>query len=1122
MRIQKFLIVLLIIWAGTTLTIFRPSDPGLPSISGSSALEGGATHTSKKREMKEEPLSYFPQELAVTLLNWKRKDSLRTIISKMQQYNDFISEILVGNNNPDMIITEKDFDSPLIPLRIYNFPQNRLFYARYELCLMATGKYCYFQDDDWENRHLRALYANFLRYPHLLHTDTNAFVHYLSWGWTFFEPSVSMHTGFSWVGTGGIASKEKVKWFTENQIPILPRESVSLADMYFSSWFNQVPYQLENELVELETKFGFSSETGGIKRNKLHISEAIRLLYKGLKENNTIFTKVEAHPTVEERYTKAPCHADDCLFMTSLHSFPNARQVIYDPRYDVEASEFLHGQLFSYKLFTDNPYHYAVDDKIETSWLSLQSVQAGDFYGLDLFQPDYYPTIYVEVAHDYQDQLSVDTSMDGETWSNQTCEWEKSSKDSSFRYSLKSNCDCKFRFVRFRALQAYSTPMQVFDVHTKDRFSKWDEPEVINNDTKPCGINKIVPVSLPDPSREAPFYLREIGNGELPVTLVLLHWRVERVPNFKIIFSHLSQYKFINEYIIWNNNLEVQVTPAGLFPNGVPDHVNLRIVNSPQNLHDFAKYMACSMATNRYCYFQDDDWLNVYLASQYTQFLRFPDIFHSITIPIINLEHRRWNIYNKEVDLHAGFSWLGVGSFIPRAKAKKFLEQLSQVNIKQHEILQADIFFSYLTNDYPWEISAIAHPLNQTGGWSVDKKIDQWAIVYSRLSISANIVLKFLQDENSKVIPRDAPDPPYHYRDVRAPCSNDKCLFLTSMASFVEPENVIFDGSKTIKQQEQEYNSLDWPSNWFWMENSYERAVDGDPFSCWTSYHLAQLGDYFGLDLLHLKVYNKLTVVIDHDISKFNLKVSPNGQSWEKVDYTVRQARMLAASIRSYSVSVDHKVPFRFIHFEAQEELANLKSHVSVYELFEGDLSGSFRSFGPNKVLNPSFETPFQQSVNESEAVDWYIQHPEGVQSNLGNWDNVENKKNVVAYTGTRSLRFTSTDGQAVSSVSQVVELYQKVPRKLIISAASKAESVVNMRYPSAGYALIVDLTLMDGTSREDAYVSVFNGGTHNWQFKTISVDCDVEIKTVTIHLFFRYHQGTVYFDDVSLQEEQW
>jgi len=53
---------------------------------------------------------------------------------------------------------------------------------------MATTEYCYFQDDDWIINHMRAFYANFLRFPHLVHTDTNADVYSLTnWKWCFFD-----------------------------------------------------------------------------------------------------------------------------------------------------------------------------------------------------------------------------------------------------------------------------------------------------------------------------------------------------------------------------------------------------------------------------------------------------------------------------------------------------------------------------------------------------------------------------------------------------------------------------------------------------------------------------------------------------------------------------------------------------------------------------------------------------------------------------------------------------------------------------------------------------------------------------------------------------------------------
>lgn len=113
--------------------------------------------------------------------------------------------------------------------------------------------------------------------------------------------------------------------------------------------------------------------------------------------------------------------------------------------------------------------------------------------------------------------------------------------------------------------------------------------------------------------------MREIDKDPIPITLVLLNWK--RAHNLNQIFEHLAQFKVINEYIIsfllqgiylklfdlayiWNNDNEKFVTELSLFPKGVPPGVSVRIINSPQNLHDYAKYLSCSMATNDYCYFQ--------------------------------------------------------------------------------------------------------------------------------------------------------------------------------------------------------------------------------------------------------------------------------------------------------------------------------------------------------------------------------------------------------------------------------------------------------------------------------------------------------------------------------------
>lgn len=77
-------------------------------------------------------------------------------------------------------------------VRVFNSPNNMFFVARYMACAMASSPYCYFQDDDWKIFYLRSMYANFLRFPQFLHTDTNSDVYALTnWRWCFFEDGKS-------------------------------------------------------------------------------------------------------------------------------------------------------------------------------------------------------------------------------------------------------------------------------------------------------------------------------------------------------------------------------------------------------------------------------------------------------------------------------------------------------------------------------------------------------------------------------------------------------------------------------------------------------------------------------------------------------------------------------------------------------------------------------------------------------------------------------------------------------------------------------------------------------------------------------------------------------------------
>jgi hypothetical protein len=169
------------------------------------------------------------------------------------------------------------------------------FVARYMACAMAQTPYCYFQDDDWIIQHLRSMYANFLRFPHLVHTDTNADVYSLTnWKWCFYDSrkliidcvtmrhiisadrlydssAIDLHACFSWVGTGAFASRENVvKFMKLAAVTDMDPLEFAYGDMYFTTYMNQPPYQIQNDLRELPQENAFSAGDGRI-RNKIYM-----------------------------------------------------------------------------------------------------------------------------------------------------------------------------------------------------------------------------------------------------------------------------------------------------------------------------------------------------------------------------------------------------------------------------------------------------------------------------------------------------------------------------------------------------------------------------------------------------------------------------------------------------------------------------------------------------------------------------------------------------------------------------------------------------------------------------------------------------------------------------------
>jgi hypothetical protein len=89
-------------------------------------------------------------------------------------------------------------DCPFLPppkVRVINAPSNIHDMAKHISCSLATHSSCYFNDDDWLNPYLDALYAKYLDQggdtSHRIVTNTMPYVAWESRRWRFENPGTS-------------------------------------------------------------------------------------------------------------------------------------------------------------------------------------------------------------------------------------------------------------------------------------------------------------------------------------------------------------------------------------------------------------------------------------------------------------------------------------------------------------------------------------------------------------------------------------------------------------------------------------------------------------------------------------------------------------------------------------------------------------------------------------------------------------------------------------------------------------------------------------------------------------------------------------------------------------------
>ncbi|KDE08916.1 hypothetical protein MVLG_01010 [Microbotryum lychnidis-dioicae p1A1 Lamole] len=476
------------------------------------------------------------------------------------------------------------------------------------------------------------------------------------------------------------------------------------------------------------------------------------------------------------------------------------------------------------------------------------------------------------------------------------------------------------------------------------------------------------------PRRLTEMALQHPSNRLVAVTAVVLHWKRRR--GLQLVLKQLSKYPFIREIIVWNNHPGVSLKASDFFISPQPSsdlpQPRLRIFNSPSNVHDAGKHFACSIATSEHCYFNDDDWLNIYLDSLYTKYIdtrsgiisgsasastssvAVPRIV-SNTMPVIHLEHRRWRFANPDVNLHTGFTWIGCGSFAPKALSVRFLNQqtAAPVMLTRDQTLVSDMFFSLWTNTYPEQMPNDLVPIDVEGGdvgWSTG--VDQWAIVYENVLDAVRKLHDILTVQDTYLVPDPFPtiaSPPES--QLRAPCANDKCLFMTSLTPFPHPSTLIYPlpikpsfwanlffrkprhrelmsrhglPSSTssdmdpkfdpyaidhMHEHEARFNAMpNWPTDEWWTRNgSWHLAVDGKPHdqTCWSTLKAPDADDYFGLSFIRPRAVTHFTIV--GSTTLLNLV------SWETPDQTAESWQVFTTREHAIPHEVGGWEPRRFV-----------------------------------------------------------------------------------------------------------------------------------------------------------------------------------------------------------------
>ncbi|KAH7049947.1 hypothetical protein BKA57DRAFT_529253 [Linnemannia elongata] len=498
-----------------------PSSSLSSSSSGSSAL---LSSSSGAGGINTGPASKYVPITAV-ILSWKRKEGVKAVVAHLRKY-PFIQEILIWNNNPDVVLsTTHDFPSNTTTqtwpsISVFNSVANLHDFSKYTTCTLAKYDHCYIQDDDWINLSLDSMYSLMVDHPSSLITSTIPAMAAQQRSWTFQNPQLGLHTGFSWLGAGSFMPKKAVfKFLMQLGGSNLWKERVQLGDLFFALWRNQYPVVLSHALAPLDQSSSWSGRIDQWSVVYEHMTDAMFRLTTVLSGTGVVhgsphrvgaksdFVADEEMLAFKDRHTRSSCSNDKCLFQTNIDMFPQPESIKWNPdtsnpsttspttttttqhRDLLQAHEARFKSLNYPKpeFVAMHTYHYAVDQDLSTCWQSFHPLEKGGYFGLRFVLPllelgeraksiEVWSTFETTLVH-LGKFMVVKASVDGTNW--MTCTGETERATGSIRMKdlrctdvgrkIGIQLDTRgIQFLRFEMKEPTTNPIEICGIRVGD------------------------------------------------------------------------------------------------------------------------------------------------------------------------------------------------------------------------------------------------------------------------------------------------------------------------------------------------------------------------------------------------------------------------------------------------------------------------------------------------------------------------------------------------------------------------------------------------------------------------------------------------------------------------------